>query len=62
MDIHVVFNAHHKENSECGHFIFLQIEKLNSLQKEIKDIEDNLAQAKKGTCIFFYSFCLAHLS
>ena len=36
---------------------YLQIEKLNNLQKEIKDIEDNLAQAKKGTCIFFYSFC-----
>ena len=57
MDKVLLFNAHHKENSVCGNFLFLQIEKLNNLQKEIKDIEDNLAQAKKGTCIFFYSFC-----
>ena len=57
MDKVLVFNEHHKENAVCGHFLFLQIEKLNNLQKEIKDIEDNLAQAKKGTCIFFYSFC-----
>ena len=59
-------NAHHKENSVCGHFLFLQIEKLNNLQKEIKDIEDNLAQAKKGTCtryfLLFFLLSPAHLS
>lgn len=30
-------------------FLNLQLEKLSNIQKEIKEIEENIAKAKKGT-------------